>query len=96
VRDANVWEDTPAPAPAVEPLEGAQRAEVLAAIGCQGRGIAWQSAMGAELARLAIDPRYDPVLPITPIRPIPLHWMKAIGVAATIAAYRAIDRFGLS
>lgn len=69
---------------------------LLAAIGCQGRGIAWQSAMGAELARLAIDPRYDPVLPITPIRPIPLHWMKAIGVAATIAAYRAIDRFGLS
>jgi glycine/D-amino acid oxidase-like deaminating enzyme len=70
------------------------RPGLLVAIGCQGRGIAWQSAMGAELSRLAIDARYDPVLPVSPVRPIPFHPMKALGVAATIAAYRALDRFG--
>jgi glycine/D-amino acid oxidase-like deaminating enzyme len=64
------------------------------AIGCQGRGVAWQSAMGAELARLATDARYDPVLPITPVRPIAFHPLKAAGVAATIAAYRMLDRWG--
>jgi glycine/D-amino acid oxidase-like deaminating enzyme len=69
---------------------------MLIAIGCQGRGIAWQSAMGAELATLALDPQYDPVLPITPVRPIPFHPLKAIGVASTIALWRALDRVGWS
>ncbi|MCC6869584.1 MAG: FAD-binding oxidoreductase [Burkholderiales bacterium] len=69
---------------------------MLVAIGCQGRGVAWQSAMGAELARLAGDPAYDPVLPITPVQPIPFHRLKAIGVASTIALWRALDRAGLS
>jgi glycine/D-amino acid oxidase-like deaminating enzyme len=64
--------------------------------GCQGRGVAWQSAMGAELARLALDPHYDPLLPVTPIKPIPFHAFKSIGIASTIAAYRALDRMGLS
>jgi len=72
------------------------RPGLLVAIGCQGRGIAWQTAMGAELARLAIDARYDPVLPFSPVRPIPFHPLKALGVAATIAAYRGLDRFGFS
>jgi hypothetical protein len=64
------------------------------AIGCQGRGIAWQTAMGAELAHLAIDSAYDPVLPFSPVRSIPFHSLKALGVASTIAAYRALDRLG--
>jgi glycine/D-amino acid oxidase-like deaminating enzyme len=68
--------------------------QLLAAIGCQGRGIAWQTAIGAELARVVIDPRYDPVLPFSPIEPIPLYPLKALGVATTIAAYRALDRLG--
>jgi len=72
------------------------RPGLLVAIGCQGRGIAWQTAMGGELARLAIDARYDPVLPLSPVRPIPFHSLKALGVATTIAAYRALDRFGFS
>ena len=66
------------------------------AIGCQGRGVGWQSAMGAELARIAIDARYDPVLPFSPVRPIPFHSMRSLGVAAAIATYRALDRMGLS
>jgi len=69
---------------------------LLVAIGCQGRGIAWQTAMGAELARLATDSHYDPVLPFSPVRPIPFHPLKALGVASTIAAFRALDRFGFS
>ena len=66
------------------------------AIGCQGRGIGWQTAMGGELAQLALDPHYDPVLPFTPLRPIPFHPLKAFGVASTIAFWRALDRCGLS
>jgi glycine/D-amino acid oxidase-like deaminating enzyme len=70
--------------------------QLLVAIGCQGRGIAWQTAMGAELARVAIDPRYDPALPFSALRAIPFHPLKALGVAATIATYRALDRLGFT
>ncbi len=72
------------------------RPGLLVAIGCQGRGIGWQSAIGAELARLATDAHYDPVLPFSPVRPIPFHPLKALGVASAIVAYRALDRFGFS
>jgi glycine/D-amino acid oxidase-like deaminating enzyme len=66
------------------------------AIGCQGRGIAWQSAMGAELCRMTMDSSHLPLLPLRPIEPIPLHRFKAIGVTATVALYRAMDRLGWS
>ena len=69
---------------------------LLVAIGCQGRGIGWQSAMGGELARLARETDYDPVLPITPIAPIRFHAFKALGVTATITAYRVLDRLGIN
>ena len=70
--------------------------QLLAAIGCQGRGIAWQTAIGAELARVVIGPRYDPVLPFSPVQPIPLHPLKAFGVATAVASYRAMDRLGFA
>ncbi|MFI5012316.1 MAG: NAD(P)/FAD-dependent oxidoreductase [Hyphomicrobiales bacterium] len=69
---------------------------LLVAIGCQGRGIAWQSAMGAELARMALDSSHEPLLPLRPIEQIPLHRLKAVGVSATVALYRAMDRLGWS
>lgn len=72
------------------------RPDLLAAIGCQGRGVAWQTAMGGELAKLALDPDYDAVLPVTPVRPIPFHPLKAAGVASAIALWRALDRLGVS
>jgi glycine/D-amino acid oxidase-like deaminating enzyme len=72
------------------------QAGMFIAIGCQGRGIGWQTAMGGELAKLALDPDYDPVLPFTPLRPIPFHPLKAFGVASTITLWRALDRCGLS
>ncbi len=68
---------------------------MLVAVGCQGRGIGWQTAMGAELARLVAQPDYVPVLPVTPITPIRFHAFKALGVSATIAAYRVLDRLGI-
>jgi glycine/D-amino acid oxidase-like deaminating enzyme len=69
---------------------------MLVAIGCQGRGIGWQTAMGGELAHLARASDYDPVLPVTPIAPIRFHAFKALGVTATIAAYRVLDRLGVN
>jgi glycine/D-amino acid oxidase-like deaminating enzyme len=72
------------------------RPGVLAAIGCQGRGIGWQTAMGAELARLAMDDAHEPILPISPVVPIPFSALKRIGYATTLAAMRALDRLGLS
>ena len=72
------------------------RPGVFAAIGCQGRGIGWQTAMGAELARLAMDRTYEPVLPISPVQPIPFSRLKRIGVPVAVATMRALDRLGLS
>ncbi len=69
---------------------------VLVAIGCQGRGIGWQTSMGRELAGLVIEPGREPLFPFTPIAPIPLHRIRALSISATIAAYRALDRLGLS
>jgi glycine/D-amino acid oxidase-like deaminating enzyme len=65
------------------------------AIGCQGRGIGWQTAMGQELARIALVPGHVPVLPLRPVRPIPLHGLKAAAVTATVLACRVLDRFDL-
>jgi glycine/D-amino acid oxidase-like deaminating enzyme len=69
---------------------------VLVAIGCQGRGIGWQTSMGRELAALVTEPGREPLFPFTPIAPIPLHRIRALSVSATIAAYRTLDRLGLS
>lgn len=68
---------------------------LLVAIGCQGRGIGWQTAMGAELARLTVDPAYETALPVSSVEPIRLHRFKTLGVSATVAAYRAMDRLGI-
>jgi glycine/D-amino acid oxidase-like deaminating enzyme len=69
---------------------------LLVAIGCQGRGVAWQTAMGAELARMALNSGHEPILPLRPIEPMPFHRFKAAGVSATVALYRAMDRLGWS
>ena len=71
------------------------RPGLLAAIGCQGRGVAWQSAMGRELALLASDPDYESVLPVSGVKPIPFAMLKRAGVSVTIAAMRTLDRLGI-
>jgi glycine/D-amino acid oxidase-like deaminating enzyme len=72
------------------------RPQMLIAVGCQGRGVAWQTAMGAELARIVVDPQYEPVLTFSPVKPIPMHPLKTLGVGAAIATYRALDRLGFT
>ena len=72
------------------------RPDIYAAIGCQGRGIGWQTAVGAELARVSTDASYEPVLPLSPIEPIPFSPLKRVGAFATLTAMRAFDRLGLS
>jgi glycine/D-amino acid oxidase-like deaminating enzyme len=72
------------------------RPDILAAIGCQGRGVGWQTAMGGELARLTTHKAYEPVLPLSPIKPIAFSPLKRVGFAATLTAMQALDRLGLS
>jgi glycine/D-amino acid oxidase-like deaminating enzyme len=70
-----------------EPEDG-----LIAAVGCQGRGIGLMTSLGARIAAYAAtrDPAMLP-LPVSPIRPIPFHRFRRVGVAAAIAWYRALD-----
>ena len=69
---------------------------LLIAIGCQGRGVGLQTALGPELARRVLDSSYDMPFPITAIEPIPFHALKAVGASAMVGWYRFADRVGLS
>lgn len=65
---------------------------LVAAVGCNGRGIGLMMALGEKLALHARDG--DPAvlpLPITPIRPIPLHGLRRLGVGALIALNTTLD-----
>jgi glycine/D-amino acid oxidase-like deaminating enzyme len=65
---------------------------VLIDIGCQGRGIGLQTAMGKAMAHYVATGDADALpLPLTPIRPIPLHFLQRAYVAAMIAWYRLTD-----
>ena len=61
-------------------------------IGCQGRGIGLQTAMGKAMAEYVAggDAAALP-LPLSPITPIPMHFLQRAYVAATIAWYRLRD-----
>ena len=63
---------------------------LLVDIGCMGRGVGLQSAMGAALARHMLTGEALPV-PVTRVSPIPLHGLQSLYVAAAIAWYRARD-----
>ena len=67
---------------------------LLAVVGCQGRGVGLMSALGKRMANYLAcgDPRQLP-FPLSPIRPIPFHAFRQVGVAATIAWYRMLDAF---
>jgi len=65
---------------------------LIADIGCMGRGVGLQTALGAAIARYiqSGDPSCLP-FPARPIRPIPFHALRRVFVAATIARYRLND-----
>jgi glycine/D-amino acid oxidase-like deaminating enzyme len=65
---------------------------LLVNIGCQGRGIALETSMGAALARYHVtrDPRVLP-FPLTRISPIPFHGLQQLYLAAAVTWYRMRD-----
>jgi glycine/D-amino acid oxidase-like deaminating enzyme len=70
-----------------EPEQG-----LVAVVGCQGRGVGLMTALGERIATYLAsgDARQLP-FPLSPIRPIPFHAFRQVGVAATIAWYRLLD-----
>ena len=73
-----------------EPAEG-----VLVCLGYNGRGVALGTALGAQLSDRLIDraARFD--MPITPLKPIPLHALWPLAVRAAIARGRLSDYLGI-
>jgi glycine/D-amino acid oxidase-like deaminating enzyme len=66
-------------------------------IGCMGRGIALQTAMGRAMADyVAIGNEAALPLPLTPVRPLPLYGLHNAVAAAFIAWYRFLDRHGMA
>ena len=65
---------------------------LLVDIGCMGRGVGLQTAMGQAMADYVAtgDKRALP-LPLVPIRPLPFHPLHKAYVAAIVAWYRMTD-----
>jgi glycine/D-amino acid oxidase-like deaminating enzyme len=68
---------------------------VLACLGYNGRGVAMASAMGGQVARAIADGPGQLDMPLTPLRPIPLHGLWRPAVAARVAYGRIRDALGL-
>jgi glycine/D-amino acid oxidase-like deaminating enzyme len=65
-------------------------------IGCMGRGVALQTAMGRAMAyHLAGDPDALPMATVQ-VRPLPFHRLEKLYFAAAVAWYRFLDRRGMS
>ncbi|MEM1079863.1 MAG: FAD-binding oxidoreductase [Pseudomonadota bacterium] len=69
---------------------------VIAGIGFNGRGVGMATVMGRILADWATGcPEEALDFPITVARPIPFHGLRQIGLGATVAAFRVLDRMGV-
>lgn len=69
---------------------------IVAALGYNGRGVGMATAMGTVLAKWAQGvPAAALDFPMTPAKLIPFYRFRNIGVGATIATFRIMDRFGL-
>lgn len=69
---------------------------LLISLGCNGRGVALSTAMGAQLARRLAggkDAQID--MPVTSIKPIPLHVFWPLAVTSVVITGRLRDRLGL-
>ncbi len=65
---------------------------LLVDIGCMGRGVGLQTAMGRAMAAyVATGDRAHLPFPITPITPLPFHGLNTLYVSAIIAWYRLTD-----
>jgi glycine/D-amino acid oxidase-like deaminating enzyme len=64
-------------------------------IGCMGRGLALQTAMGQAMAAYVATGNEDALpLPLSPVRPLPFHGLHNTVAAAFIGWYRFLDRHG--
>jgi glycine/D-amino acid oxidase-like deaminating enzyme len=64
-------------------------------IGCMGRGIALQTAMGQAMAAYVATGNEDALpLPLSPVRPLPFYRLHSMVAAAFIGWYRLLDRHG--
>jgi glycine/D-amino acid oxidase-like deaminating enzyme len=69
---------------------------ILVSLGCNGRGVALSTAMGAQLAhRLIGGPKAEIEMPITGIKPMKLHALWPVAVTAAVMAGRARDKLGI-
>ena len=69
---------------------------VMAGLGYNGRGVGMATAMGKVLADWAAgraETRLD--FPITPVRAVPFHRFRGVGIGAAVTASRILDRLGL-
>jgi glycine/D-amino acid oxidase-like deaminating enzyme len=73
-----------------EPAPGA-----LICLGYNGRGVAMATALGAALARRIAHPREPFDMPLTALRPIPLHAFWPLAVKAAIVSGRVRDFLGI-
>jgi glycine/D-amino acid oxidase-like deaminating enzyme len=69
---------------------------LLVSLGCNGRGVALSTAMGAQLAhRLAGGNNAGIDMPISGIKPMPMHAFWRVGVTAAVLTGRVRDRLGM-
>jgi glycine/D-amino acid oxidase-like deaminating enzyme len=68
---------------------------LLISLGCNGRGVALSTAMGAQLARRLIDGNAEIDMPISTIKPMALHAFWPLGVRTAVLAGRMRDRLGI-
>lgn len=69
---------------------------LIAALGYNGRGVAMATAMGTVLADWARGAREeDLAFPVTPVQPIPFHFLRKPAVSAVANYYRLRDAIGV-
>lgn len=69
---------------------------LLISLGCNGRGVALSTAMGAQLARrLAGGGQAEIDMPVTSIKPIALHAFWPVAVTSVVVTGRVRDRLGI-
>ena len=69
---------------------------LLISLGCNGRGVALSTAMGAQLARRLIGGKNAEIdMPISSIKPMAMHAFWPVGVTAAVLTGRVRDRLGM-
>ncbi|GHF57001.1 NAD(P)/FAD-dependent oxidoreductase [Seohaeicola zhoushanensis] len=69
---------------------------ILAGLGYNGRGVATATVMGRVMADWALGrPEEALDFPVTPLRPIPMHGLRRLGVRAALLKNQLLDGLGL-